>query len=378
MPVSDRTRRVAGASVGTVLLGLVVVAGLFGSQDGPSNPANYLVWLYFWPGVPIVVALVGDFWRYVNPWRSLGALLLERDPAALQSKGVWPAVAAFAAFAWFDLASGLSDRPRILAVAALVFTAFMLVPAAQAGARRLAGAEPFGLVTRGIGRGSLPAMLGLSRSADDPAVGWDRFALFLLPLAAAIFDAAVATPQWLSAAAAVGGATGLERGGLIFMAARTAGLAISVLAVAALILGVSAIVRPNARLARTATHLALVTLPAAVALMAAHNLPALLQFAPLLPAVLGAFLTGHSAVASVSPAAPIAVTSVSPLWTAEVVLIILGFVWSAWLAWRELRSPCVSPMDRFAAAYPAWIMLLLTSSAALFILYQPAAAFTAR
>lgn len=105
--------------------------------------------------------------------------------------------------------------------------------------------------------------------------------------------------------------------------------------------------------------------------MTAHHRPALLHLAPQLPAVLGAFLTGHSAAASVSPGGADRRDLCQPALDAEVALVILGFVWSGWLAWGQLRSSGAGPMDRFAAA---WIMLLLTSSAALFTIYQPAAA----
>lgn len=113
--------RFLAAAIGLAWLGLLVVAGLVGSPDSSRNPANYLARLYFWPGVAIVVALVGNLWRYLNPWRRLGSMLLRVDLDQLEPihRGIWPAVAAFGGFVWFDLASGLSNRPRALASAAL-------------------------------------------------------------------------------------------------------------------------------------------------------------------------------------------------------------------------------------------------------------------
>ena len=71
--------RLLAIAVGVASLALLVIAGLAGSQDGSRNPANYLAWLYFWPGIPILVALAGDLWRYLDPWRQLGSMLLRVD-----------------------------------------------------------------------------------------------------------------------------------------------------------------------------------------------------------------------------------------------------------------------------------------------------------
>lgn len=378
LPASQAGRilRLGTAGAGLALVVFVVVAGLLGPQDGSRNPANYLTWLYFWPGVAILVALVGDVWRYLDPWTTLGALM-GADRAAITAARVWPGVTAFAGFVWVDLASGLSNRPRDLAVAVLVLSAFVLVPVPLAGARWLVGAEPFALVFGAIGRNSLSSVLrSRADPSDEPSAGWDRFTLHVLFLSAAIFDALIATPQWSTLAAAVGGGTGQERGGLGFVVTRTSALAITGLAAGALILGAAVVVDSRARLARTATRLALVTLPVAVTLMAAHNLPALLRLGPRLPEVLGAFLTGGAAAAGTSPDMPVVVTLASPLWAAEVVLMVLGFVWSAWLAWRDLGPAGASSFDRIATAYPAWAMLMLTSVVAVLILYEPAAALT--
>lgn len=372
-----RPLRLLCRGVGLALLVLVVVAGLIGSQDASRNPANYLVWLYFWPGVAIFVALVGDIWRYLNPWATFGALLGART-ASGSGMPVWPAVGAFAGFAWVDLASGLSNRPRELAAAVLVFSAFVLLPVPMVGAGWLVRAEPFTLVFGAIGRRSLGSMMRTERDPNEERAGWDRFALSVLPLTAAIFDALIATPQWDALAIAAAGGTGLQRGGLTFIVTRSSALVITGLAVALLILGVAFVVGSRAPLARTATRLALVTLPTAVALMAAHNLPALLQLGPRLPAVLAAFLTGGAAAPSFSPDTAVVATLASPVWTAEVALVVAGFAWSAWVAWRDLRLAGASSFDRLASAYPAWAMLTLTTLVAMLILYEPAAALTRR
>jgi hypothetical protein len=109
-----------GRVVGIVLLALVVIAGLVGPRDGAPKPRQLPRLAVLLAGVPILVIALGDVWRFVDPWRAV------RSEASTGQ--LWPAVAAFAGFAWFDLASGRSNEPRLLALAALLFSAFVLVP----------------------------------------------------------------------------------------------------------------------------------------------------------------------------------------------------------------------------------------------------------
>ena len=52
---------------------------------------------------------------------------------------------AFSAFVWFDLASGMSNRPGAVALAALALTVFEVVPSFALGGPWTESAEPFSL-----------------------------------------------------------------------------------------------------------------------------------------------------------------------------------------------------------------------------------------
>ena len=112
------------------LLGLltIVICGLFGSQKHPElNPAEYLVWIYFWAGAVILSGLVGNLWYLLNPWTAIYDAVtrfVRLGPVwRLPAVGVWPAVAVYFSFACLELTSGVSNRPYIVAVAALAYTA---------------------------------------------------------------------------------------------------------------------------------------------------------------------------------------------------------------------------------------------------------------
>ena len=50
--------RVVGGTIGVLGLLAVIVTGFFGSQSSFYNPAEYLVWVYFWAGTVILAVIV--------------------------------------------------------------------------------------------------------------------------------------------------------------------------------------------------------------------------------------------------------------------------------------------------------------------------------
>ena len=119
-------------TVGVILLGLVVIVGIAGSQNPSRNPAPTLVWVLWWVGFAYVSALVGNLWALVNPWNTLfawvEALLNDPDrksgPRLRYPKGlgVWPAVALFVAFAWIELVFGGRALPANLALLTVAYS----------------------------------------------------------------------------------------------------------------------------------------------------------------------------------------------------------------------------------------------------------------
>jgi hypothetical protein len=129
------------ATLGLLALLLVigqVVPPLLGIERVVTRPtvAPVMVWVVAWLAVPFVGAVVGNLYSDLNPWRTLAGVLgigrMERIGLA-GTVGLWPAVVAFAAFAWLELVSPRSGDPTTLGVATLVYTIFLLVAMAWAG-----------------------------------------------------------------------------------------------------------------------------------------------------------------------------------------------------------------------------------------------------
>src|SRR5439155_805202 len=58
-------------AIGVALFGLVVYAGLAGSQTATANLAPTFIYVIFWVGIPCASVLFGDVLRVFNPWRAI-------------------------------------------------------------------------------------------------------------------------------------------------------------------------------------------------------------------------------------------------------------------------------------------------------------------
>ena len=126
----------AAGVLGVLLLGLVIVAGLAGTQSAFENFAPTFVFITFWVGMVFVSAVFGNVFRALSPWRALGRLLGGGGRRPYPERlGRWPAALGVLGFAWIELASEWSEQPRTLAIAALVYTLYTLV------AQKLYGVE---------------------------------------------------------------------------------------------------------------------------------------------------------------------------------------------------------------------------------------------
>lgn len=116
--------------VSVLMLAVTVLSGFLGPDDPRENPAPVLVYVGLWLVFPFLSALIGDSYRVVAPWRVLSRWMRlgeVENLATARRFGYWPAAVVLLVFSWWELVSPVGAAPAPLAVAAVVYTVYMLV-----------------------------------------------------------------------------------------------------------------------------------------------------------------------------------------------------------------------------------------------------------
>ena len=110
------------------IFGLIIAAGLFGSQNPGRNIAPILTWTIWWGGLVVLIMFAGKAWCYVCPWDAVAGWLerLRFWKKADEGCGLdlpWPrmfrniliATVLFVGLTWVELGFGVTMKPRMTA-----------------------------------------------------------------------------------------------------------------------------------------------------------------------------------------------------------------------------------------------------------------------
>lgn len=191
-------------------LGVLVWRGLSGSRDPLVNPMPLFVWVVWWIVMVSVQGLIGNHWRWSNPWTGpaalLGRLTGMRAPWRYPRKlGVWPGVALFLAFAGFLLADPAPADPARLAVIVGLYWHVTLAGLLVFGPVWMVRAEPLTVLMRAyarmglLGRARGRIAIGLSgwQVLRGPKIGLGMAVFILLMLGSGSFDGLNETFWWM-------------------------------------------------------------------------------------------------------------------------------------------------------------------------------------
>lgn len=161
--------RVALQGITLVLVALVCVAGLAGSQVTAQNLAPWVFYIIFWVGLVPASLLLGPVWRVLNPLRLLHTVLaavLRLDPQRgvvqlPERVGYWPAALSIAVFAWLELVCTGRSVPANVSLFVLGCAAVHTVAALLAGRRWFDRGDGFEVYSALLG-----AMALIGRRAD--------------------------------------------------------------------------------------------------------------------------------------------------------------------------------------------------------------------
>jgi hypothetical protein len=393
--------RGAGGVVGLLGLAAIIVTGLFGSSKPELNPAEYLTWIYFWAATVILSGLVGNLWYLLNPWAAIYDAITSplvgtsREARVaghrLPNIGIWPAVAAYFAFACLELTSGMANRPWIVAIAALAYSAVTLAGMFLFGRDEwLQRCEAFTVLFGIVGRfspleaerderGRITAVYvrpwGVGLLQPSPA-GWDRVMFVILMLSSLAFDGIEATPSWQDFTINLE-PLWLPLGAWGFFIEKTAGLVL--LTGAFLLIFVAfmemVIYFGNRRLdlKATVTAFALTLVPIALVYNAAHNYSyVMVQSQGLIPLLNDPLARGWHlwpAVAAYKPS--FALAQASTVWFAQIILIVVGHVIAVYLSHLKAGEKFRTAQRVLLSQYPMLLLMVMYTMTSLWILAQP-------
>lgn len=395
-----RDVRCATSLASFVLLVVLVAAGLAGSRDPLSNPLPLVFWTLVWVGLVLVQGLVGDVWRWIDPWygpwrlalRILGRSGDGRLFVLPASAACWPAVLAFLGFAWLELIYPSPDDPAVLAtIIGLYWSATLLLMIAFGHAAWSAHVEFLSLFMRMISRlgvlarerggdtDVLSASLPAARLPSQPPLQPSGVVFLLLALASVSFDGLMRTFFWLG----LNGVNPLEFPGRSEMIATNAiGLLGMFLVLALAFLGAVAagerLAGGAGRFEDAAGALVWSLVPIALAYHFSHYLVSLLvngQYALVAlsdPFSLGWDLFG-TAYLHVTAGIVAGADSAWMIWNVQAAAIIFGHVLGvgaahviAWRRYGDARAAAVSqiPLAILMVAYTVFGLWLLSTPTA--------------
>jgi hypothetical protein len=384
-----------GGAIGIAGLLAIVITGLFGSPKPELNPSEYLTWIYFWAGLVILTGVVGNLWSLLNPWAAIddaiGRFTSLRPVWNLPNVGVWPATAAFFAFACLELTTGMANRPWLVAFLALAYSVVTLVGMFLFGRDEwLEHCDAFTVLFGTIGRfgpieterdesGRLNTVYlrpwGVGLLKPSPA-GWDRIVFVILMLSTLAFDGILATNAWQNFTSTLE-PLWLPLGSFGFFFVRTLGLVLLSTAFLLVFITFMELVvylgKRDVDVKGTLSAFALTLVPIALVYNAAHNYGYLVVMSqgliPLLNDPLAKGWHLWPAAAALTPS--FAFAQASTVWYAQVVLIVFGHVIAVYLAHLRAGERFRTAQRALLSQYPMLVLMVMYTMTSLWILAQP-------
>jgi len=413
------------------LLGLVIATGFGGDSSPLLNFAPTFVWIIWWVGLAIGVALIGNIWALINPWKIVfgwaeGAYRLARPNHELSlgkeypaKYGIWPALVLFLIYTWIQDAYPKSDVPAQIATIVVIYSVITLGGMTIFGKHQwLKKGEAFSVVFGLLSRFSVtevkvndqescqacstecldlegecidcyecferstdreinlrPFAIGLGR--NEPVTN-DVLALVVLMLATVTYDGFSATPPWERFQTFVVNLFG-SGGGEIFnslLLADTLGVLFVPLGFFLVYLFFSKImsflVKGEVGALEMARLFAFSLIPIALAYNIAHFITLLLvQGQLIIPLISDPFGSGWDLFGTVDYWLNISIINARILWFLSVALIVLGHVLAVYLAHRVAVRTFSSRAMVLKSQYPMLALMVVYTIISLWIVAQP-------
>jgi len=382
-----RTRATTTLSLPTALLGLrvalgaavcvLVIGGFVGTQDPGQNLVPWLLWVLLLVGLTLASLLVGNLWEHVNPWQSIVESLERAEPARVRIEAsAWIAPLGLALLFWWELVSGTSFRPVVVASVLVGYT-LVTIAGGRLCENWFRDADPVSSLFRLVGSISPLRIGGGARSLEltqPTAAGggdasWPDVVAIAVLLGGASFDSLKETLLWFDGLRALGLAD-LDpliwgTAGLLGTIGLYVGCYLFAIRVMAILTGDSE--------GRRALPLRFVwsLVPVAVGYTLAHNFPLTVLVVPYLvamasdPFALGWDLFGTAGYR------PGLLVGVRTVWFTAIALVILGHVGGVWLGHRIAQRLFHGAPTVARSQVPLALLMVVLTGLALWLLAQP-------
>lgn len=133
-----RSRLYPGVFQSLVAAGFVLIAFelLVGPANAHDNFGTALMWVLWWPLIPIIFVILGRFWCAICPFGTLNDLVQKftgarmAPPAFLKNYGIWIIDALFILITWADHVFGIVESPLGSGVLLLLLTTAVIASGA--------------------------------------------------------------------------------------------------------------------------------------------------------------------------------------------------------------------------------------------------------
>jgi hypothetical protein len=205
--------KAVGGALGVLVLVALLVVGWLGSDLSGLNPLPSTLLLLWW-SVPVLVLLLGDWWRFVDPFDAIAAGIERvRPPRSTASAladgevyeaGDWwvPAVL-LASFAWMATCWIDGQQPRNMAWWLTALTVVMVVGAVAGGRAWVRRSSPIAVLAGALGAASpvdwssgRPRLRSPLAGLADRAGGRRTAGVVLVLLGTAFWEAVSGTQWW--------------------------------------------------------------------------------------------------------------------------------------------------------------------------------------
>lgn len=380
----------AGRFIGVLLLAVTVISGLLGTQESFYNFSVPFFWIVFLLGFTYAVALFGNLWDFMNPFKTLfegleGLLgrTLEPRIAYPAQLSYYPALVIYFGLIWLELlAKDIGTVPQNLAWLLIGYTALTLTAAYLFGKDAWFKYGElfsvfFGLVSRVSPINVREAHLSFRKPfiglTESPGVSFSLLIFVLFMLSSTGFDGLKETVFFTKATELLPGF--LTSNYLLF---ETLVLALSPFFLLGIygffIVLMKRLIHTKLSIRQLAYSFALSLIPIAIAYNIAHYFTLLLiPGQAIIPAISDPLGSGLNLFGTAGYEVNETFLTAFAVWYSQIALIVIGHIAAVFVAHVEALKIFSTRKQALLSQIPMLILMVLYTAGSLWIISQPIA-----